>query len=460
MKKGEKKKQQKALKRRVERKRSRKQAQALGLLNPVLRYVRQARDYPIEGCWAQQGWDTDGLAVVVIARRQPNGNIVFGNYLVDYYCLGLKDTYFNADIPRGEFQSDTLPTMFRAGKPVSLSPDLAHEIIYGGIEYAKQFGFRPHDDYKLSQYVLDPPDAHPRSGKVEFGKGGQPFFIAGPNDDVDAIMRQLARTAGEGNYHFMAPIDGPPDEWDEEEDVDISDSPRETFSAQAQDRLDELDLDVGDSVSVKQGVPDPDTGHDIGGWQGRITNVREGDDESILVTIEWDSLTLNNLPASMIEQCEKAGTDWAVLNLESGDVERATSRDKPEDAISARKQLASQYAWIHLGDQGKRIQQVLAGVDADDERAVFDAWDEYLTQHVTFPFEAQVAEFQEHGPLQAGDRVQVIHVSALQDLYGVMVHARARGGEYNFPLCDLEVMDRRSPNYQVVDDYAVWFANR
>jgi hypothetical protein len=149
-----------------------------------------------------------------------------------------------------------------------------------------------------------------------------------------------------------------------------------------------------------------------------------------------------------------------VLNLESGHVERATSRDKPEDAISARKQLASQYAWSDWGDQGKRIQQALAGVDADDERAVFDAWDEYLTQHVTFPFEAQVAEFQDHGPLQSGDRVQVIHISALQDLYGVMVRVRARGGEYNFPLCDLEVRDQRSPNYQEVDDYAVWFANR
>jgi hypothetical protein len=111
--------------------------------------------------------------------------------------------------------------MLRAGKPVEISPDLAHEIIYGGIEYAKQFGFRPHRDFDLSQFILDPPDAHPRTGKAEFGKDGKPFYISGPYDDVDAILRQLVRTAGEGNYHFMTQIGGPPpDEWEEDEDVE------------------------------------------------------------------------------------------------------------------------------------------------------------------------------------------------------------------------------------------------
>ena len=31
---------------------------------------------------------------------------------------------------------------------------------------------------------------------------------------------------------------------------------------------------------------------------------------------------------------------------------------------------------------------------------------------------------------------------------------------YVFPLCDLEVLDKSSPYYQPVKDYAVWFANR
>jgi hypothetical protein len=118
-----------------------------------------------------------------VARRQPDGNVVFGNYLVDYYCP-VKDTYYNADIQVGQFHRDYLPKMFRsAGKPIAVSPALAHEIIYGSIEYAARFGFDPHDDYS-SQHVLDSPDLHARTGTVKFGLEGKPLFVAGPYDDV------------------------------------------------------------------------------------------------------------------------------------------------------------------------------------------------------------------------------------------------------------------------------------
>ena len=215
MKKGEKKKRRKALQRRTASKQARRQTRA-AKPETALVHIRQARNYPIEGCWVQPGWDEGGLAVIAVARRQPDGNILFGNYLVDYYCLGLKDTYFNAGVPAGQFRREYLPKMFRATEPpVDISPALAHEVVYGGIEYAAQFGFHPHSDFKRSRYVLDPPDLHPRTGAVEFGRDGKPFYIEGPHDNADAILRQLARTAGEGNYHYMMQIAGPPPDWDE-----------------------------------------------------------------------------------------------------------------------------------------------------------------------------------------------------------------------------------------------------
>ncbi len=205
MRKGEKRKQQKALKRRSEAKKARKRAHAQWLVPPL--QLLQARSYPLEGCWVQEDWRENGLAVVV-ARRQPNGCIVFGNYLVDYYCLGLKSTYCNVDILPDRFHRELLPKMISsAGRPQSISAGLAHELIYGAIEYAAQFGFRPERDYRLSRYVLDPPEMHPRTGKVEFGKEGKPFFVNGPHDDVDAVVSQLLRTAGEGNFDYLVGID-------------------------------------------------------------------------------------------------------------------------------------------------------------------------------------------------------------------------------------------------------------
>jgi len=210
MKKGDKKKQQKAFKRRSQSKQARKRERLASPATSRLRTILQARNYPIEGCWTQEGWDQNGLAVVAVARRQPNDNIVFGVYLVDYYCLGLKDTYFNADILPGQFQHEYLPKIFRhTGMPMSITPALAHEIVYGAIEYARQFGFRPHSDFKRGQYILDPPETHPRTS-IEFGKDGKPLYIAGPYDNTNAITRQLASAAGEGNYNYLVPLDGPP----------------------------------------------------------------------------------------------------------------------------------------------------------------------------------------------------------------------------------------------------------
>lgn len=211
MKRSDRKKQQKALKR---RKRIRKE-RAPKPISPR-QYLHHARNYPIEGCWTQKGWEQSGLAVVVVARRQPNGNIAFGCYLVDYYCLGIKDAYCNADIPPGIFHRQYLPKML-SGSPVEISPALAHELIYGSIEYAARFGFRPHRDFDLARHILDTPETHPRSGTVEFGKNGKPFYISGPYDNPDPIIRQLIRTAGEGNFNFLIPINGLPfDDWGEE----------------------------------------------------------------------------------------------------------------------------------------------------------------------------------------------------------------------------------------------------
>ena len=210
MKKGEKKKQQKALARRTERKAKQKTTHAVLQLNPALNTIRQARNYPLLGCWTAKNWDESGMAVVVVARRQPDGHVVFGAFEVDYYCLGVKDAFCNADVPYSQFLKEYVPKMVASGPPLEIKPDLAHELIYGSVEYAARWGLRPHPDFKLAQQVLDPPEQHPRTGKVTFGKNGKPFYVSGPYDNVQAIVRQLERTAGQGNFDFMVHMGEPP----------------------------------------------------------------------------------------------------------------------------------------------------------------------------------------------------------------------------------------------------------
>jgi len=213
----------------------------------------------------------------------------------------------------------------------------------------------------------------------------------------------------------------------------------------------------GDSVVVKPGIVDLDFGTEIGGWQGRILEEPGSDN---LVLIGWDSITLKNMPGSVIEQSEEQGLDWTKMYLEVQEVALTSLRDTKEDVIQAISELARKHAWSYLGEQGKRIGKVLDGVDEDSEMAALDAWEEHLSKSLVFPFEARIAEYQERGPLQAGDRVKVTGIGLVDDLYGVIVDLRHGRRKYAFPLCDLEVIDENSPNYQIVRDYAVWFANR
>jgi hypothetical protein len=125
-------------------------------------YLQHAREYPISGCWVTEGWEEKGITPVVVARQQASDRVIFAVCLVDLYCLGVKDAYANADFSLVKFQRN-LPTM-GSGAPVECSVELAHEIIYGGMEFASRYGFKPHRDFtaQMCDKVLDPPDAHPR----------------------------------------------------------------------------------------------------------------------------------------------------------------------------------------------------------------------------------------------------------------------------------------------------------
>lgn len=199
-------KQARALEKRTARKRKLSGQQKEQPLTP-LRHARQAHKYPIEGSWVQPGWQSLGIAVVAIARRQPDRALVFGTYLVDLLCLGLKDTLFVANAPLAGFYESLKKRVYDGDPPDKISTELAHEIIYGGIEYAAQWGFRPHRDFRVSQHILDPPDTHDRTGQVKFGRDGKPRYIAGPRDNVKRILEQLTRTVGEENFEFVSPDD-------------------------------------------------------------------------------------------------------------------------------------------------------------------------------------------------------------------------------------------------------------
>jgi len=220
------------------------------------------------------------------------------------------------------------------------------------------------------------------------------------------------------------------------------------------------DLKVGDCMVVKPGVKDPDCGIDIGGWQGRITEIESYQPGQVTIMFQWDSLSLKRMPVSAIRRSEEKGLDWTTMGLYPEEVEPAKPRDTQADVDAVIEELSAEHAWVYLGKQGQRIKQILRKVDEDDDWEAFKAWQEYLEAHLMLPFEAAVSESQDRGPLRFGDRVKVVGFEGVEDLYGVLVNIKAGHNSYVFPLCDLKAVNEKSANYTLIDDYAVWFANR
>ncbi|MBN2211055.1 MAG: hypothetical protein JW709_06625 [Sedimentisphaerales bacterium] len=209
---------------------------------------------------------------------------------------------------------------------------------------------------------------------------------------------------------------------------------------------------TGDSVKVKKGVKCPDNeAFCLGGWQVRIFEMEKDG----VIGIRWDSITLEQMPREFIRQSEEEGLGWTEMYLSPDEIEPASPRDAEKTADEVRKEMEGEMYWLGEGEEGERILKVISG--AEDE---VEAWDDYLMDTLQFPFDAEVSEFQEEGPLNDGDQVRVTGIEDLDDLYGILVNVNCGRKRFVFPLCDLTVLDKKSPNYLPVKDYCVWFANR
>jgi len=198
-----------------------------GGLSPE-KYVRtQARSLPIDECLVTEGWEDAGICNVVIARKHKTGNYTTAIYLIDLYCLGLKDTGYQFNVSPEDFDFLKMDRNW-----INCEYVLAHNIIYGGIAFAEDYGFKPHKDFAITRFILEEDDEQVELMDIDFGLDGLPCYMRGPYDNdakVKGIEATLLRTAGPGNYSIMdAPGDFEFDD-DDEDDEDFLDDDYNPF---------------------------------------------------------------------------------------------------------------------------------------------------------------------------------------------------------------------------------------
>ena len=187
------------------------------MLSPENYIRKKARTLPILECLVKSDWEEAKMATVLVARNHVNGNITVCTYLVDLMCLGVKDSMFLFNVPVHKYEE--FKEKVNGGMEMTeVDYSLAHNIVYAGIEFAEEYGFKPHKDYEsVTKFMLEEDTEDIELIEIECGIDGQPVYMRGPfEDDAKArrIIAQLDKTVGRGNYTYIDKLD----EWDDEDE--------------------------------------------------------------------------------------------------------------------------------------------------------------------------------------------------------------------------------------------------
>jgi hypothetical protein len=150
--------------------------------------IKKSAEFPVHQCMVNSGWQKDGAANVFIIRQMPNSKFIFAVYLIDLFCLGLKDVTFSANLSHAKIQT------ILGHSPMPLSPidyEDARSIILGSIEYAHQHGFEPCKDWKNTKYLVE--SEKPFINKFEFGLNGRAIYMQSLQYDPVEVISKLRK---------------------------------------------------------------------------------------------------------------------------------------------------------------------------------------------------------------------------------------------------------------------------
>src|SRR5918995_6788546 len=148
-------------------------ARALGVppatVAPLVRAIAAAdqagaAERKLVGCWVSPGWsqgltvqghpewpDVDaadagaqGLVSVLVTREERYGRVRVCGWLVDVWCLGVKDI-FGPRLMDERRVSQFAGSYFAAhqAQPLQAPVELARHLVFGAVEYARRLGFEP-----------------------------------------------------------------------------------------------------------------------------------------------------------------------------------------------------------------------------------------------------------------------------------------------------------------------------
>jgi hypothetical protein len=211
-------KQKKAAKLKAKRSEKRAKEHRRDSKDPTIRLQGTEKWPVVQGLMAEKLWK-DGIGSLVIARQEGEERLVFAVFLVDVFCLGVKNAYWSAG-GEGDFKA-LIARMDESQKMVPIKPSYLVKLIGEAIAYAASLGFRPHPDFRHASRLLAGIDAAGCDTEFTFGHKGKPLYIQGPYESphvARAIMDRIEKAGG----HFLVPAETLDD--DEGDDLEFDHS--------------------------------------------------------------------------------------------------------------------------------------------------------------------------------------------------------------------------------------------
>lgn len=177
-------------------------------------YIRNhVRNLPTGKCYLNEDWEKRGEAVAIVTRCHPKGTLTAGIFLLDTFCLGLKDSFFRFSVEPHELDS-FIDTSFREIPMKETDYVTVHNLIYGAIEFAEEAGILPDKSFELTNYILSPDTEDIPLMQFDFGKDGRHLLIANDRVELDYYLPKLKKYLGD-NFRYVCNMA------DETPDIDI-----------------------------------------------------------------------------------------------------------------------------------------------------------------------------------------------------------------------------------------------
>jgi len=173
-----------------------------------IRYFKEgrARKLPVIKCYVSKDWETTKNANVIFIREHVTGHLTVGFYLVDLLCVGVKDSFFFFNKSPLEFDEKMGSRIYSDFKECSC--ELAHNIVWAGVEFAGEFGIEPVKEFGITKYILDEDNENVTLIDIATGDNGEPLLSLAPNDPRKKYYIDcLNNTVGKGNYHYIVGVD-------------------------------------------------------------------------------------------------------------------------------------------------------------------------------------------------------------------------------------------------------------